>query len=140
MHMLSVSSCPSTLRNVSHWKTSQRDSKSLLLLEAWDLYLLISKEETLLLPASKEERRWIQLRELNDFSCCVVFTLVTFFISVTRLKAIEKVPTFISIHPANSKLLRSSLGIYYIPVLSTCMGCCFDLSVAVRTFRKTLQS
>lgn len=60
-----------------------------------------------------------------------------FFISIIRLKA--KVPTFRSIHPANIKLLRSSLGIYCIPVLSTCTGCCFDLSGAVRSFRKIPQ-
>lgn len=52
--------------------------ETLSFLEAWDLHLLISEEEMLFLPASKEEKWWIQLRELNDFSCCVVFTLVTF--------------------------------------------------------------
>lgn len=100
-------------------KTPQRNSKPLSSLEAGGMGFLSSYRRggdfiTSCLQRRKEVNS-VEGMEWFQLLCCI--HIGHFFISITRLKAIAKVPTFISIHPANIKLLRSSLGIYHIPVL-----------------------
>lgn len=122
--------------NVSHWKGIQREKKPLSLQQAWDLYLLIWDEETATSCFQRKEVNSTEGIELFYLLCCIHVGYC--FISIIRLKAIAEVPTFVSTHPTNKKLLRSSLGLCS-NTLSSYAGCCFDLSVAVRMFRKTLQ-
>lgn len=131
-----ISNCSfSNLMNVSHWKVIQRENKPLPLQQAWDLYLLISGEETATSCFQRKEVNSSEGIELFHLLCHI--HIGHYFISIIRLKAIAEVPTSVSTHPANKKLLRSSLGLCY-NTLSSCTGCYFDLSVAVRTFSKTL--
>lgn len=124
----------SNLMNVSHWKVIQRENKPLLQ-QAWDLYLFISDEETATSCFQRKEVNSIEGIELFHLLCCI--HIGHCFISIIRLKAIAEVPTFVNTRLANKKLLRFLLGLCY-NTLSSCTECYFDLSVAVRTCRKTL--